>query len=52
MHLSIKQDMVMELADGHDQLLREINAGRAFQDFHEGLLLFQPSYKVSTFKVV
>eukprot|EP00605_Chrysophyceae_sp_TOSAG23-4_P001404 GSChrysophyteH1.ASY1.ANO1.1526.1 assembled CDS len=41
----IDADMTLELAENFDQLNLERNAGRAFEDFNEGLLSFPPSYK-------
>ena len=41
----IDADMQLELAESCDQLTLERDAGRAFQDFHEGLLSFPPTYK-------
>ena len=41
----IHADMCLELSQKCDQLILEMDAGRAFAGFHEGLLLFPPTYK-------
>ena len=40
----IEKGLNVELSD-YDQLQRERDAGRVFEDFNEGLRFFQPSYK-------
>ena len=41
----IDENNCLELADKYDQLSLEKDRGRVFEDFHEGLLSFPPTYK-------
>ena len=41
----IKADKCLDLVQNYDQLTQEMDFGNVFQDFHEGLVTFPPTYK-------